>query len=499
MKHGMMCGTAVGLAIGAGLLAAAPASAQDANGSCAALSGKMLGDDGTIISSKAIAADAARHLPAYCEVHATLKPVPGSNIGVVYRLPEKWNGKVLGLGGGGWAGNVTLMAAAPGLARGYASAQTDGGHPGTSVWDTSWTSNPEARKDFAYRAIHEMTVAAKQIVQLNYGKPQTRTYYQGCSTGGRMGLMEAQRFPDDYDGIIAGAPVYTLQVQTSAILRNQMFSAPGAGFTAAQLAMVNAAVLKACDATDGQTDGIIGNPLACHWNPATIACKGGKASGQCLAPAQVKALETAYKGIRAPDGSWAALPLERGGEIGWSRFMDSAGTGKDATHGGGMMNMKTLLFGQTPVDFSAFRADKDVAVARSSDFARMYEAANPDLDAFVKHGGRLILWHGLSDPGPSPVGTIDYLESVQRTHPDAAKGVRLFLAPGVEHCGGGPGSDQPDTLTALEQWIEQDKAPATVIATRRDGSRTRPLCPFPQQARYDGKGDVNDPNAYRCQ
>jgi len=499
MKHGMMCGTAVGLAIGAGLVIAAPASAQDANGSCASLSGKMLGDHGTIVSSKTVAADAAKHLPAYCEVQATLKPVPGSNIGVVYRLPEKWNGKVLGLGGGGWAGNVTLMAATPGLKRGYATAQTDGGHPGTSVWDTSWTANPEARKDFAYRAIHEMTVAAKRLVQLNYGKPQTRTYYLGCSTGGRMGMMEAQRFPADYDGIIAGAPVYTLQVQTSAILRNQMFGAPGAGFTSAQLAMVNDAVLKACDATDGQKDGVINNPQSCRWDPATIACKSGQPGGQCLAPAQVKALQTAYKGIRAPDGNWAAFPLERGGERGWSLFIDTAGTGNDATHGGGMMNMKSLLFGQTPVNFSAFRADKDVSVARSSEFAHIYEAANPDLDAFVARGGRLILWHGLSDPGPSPVGTIDYYQAVQRTHPNAARNVRLFLDPGVEHCGGGPGSDQPDTLTALEQWVEQGKAPATVIATRRDGSRTRPLCPFPQQAHYDGKGNADDPKSYWCE
>lgn len=489
MGHGIMMASLGALTAAL----ASPAQAQAGN-SCAALAGAALGDHGKIESGTLVAADAKAGTPAFCEIKAALTPVAGSNIGVVYRLPETWNGKILGLGGGGWAGNVTMFAAQPGLARGYATAQTDGGHPGTSVWENSWTANPEAAKDFSYRAIHEMTLAAKQIVQTYYGKPQARTYYQGCSTGGRMGLMEAQRFPTDYDGIIAGAPVYSLQVQTSSLLRNKMFAAPGAGFTKAQLELVQSSVLASCG---GTKQGYIDSPRACRWDPKTIECKSGAAAGQCLAPAQVAALRTAYAGIRASDGSWAAFPLMRGGEAGWSAFIATAPGGVDATGGGGMLGLKPLLFGDKPVDLVNLTPG-DVLVARSSDFAKMYEATSPDVTAFTAHGGKLILWHGESDPGPSPVGTIDYYHAIGKAHPDAAKNVRLFLTPGTGHCGGGPGLNRPDTLTALEQWIEQGQAPATVIATHDAGPITRPLCPFPAQAHFSGTGDVNDPKNYRC-
>ena len=255
-----------GFAIGGAALAALallPAQADAAGGTaeCAALA-KSAGSAGvTISASRWIAA--AGGLPAFCEVQATLNPAPGSAIGVVYRLPQDWNGKILGIGGGGWAGNVTLQAGSDGLKRHYATAQTDGGHPGTSPWDNAWVSNPAAVTDFAYRAIHLMTVTGKAVVAHYYGRPHAYAYYQGCSTGGRMGLMEAQRFPDDYDGIIAGAPVYSLQVQTSSILRNQTFGAPGAALGEDQLRLVNDASVKACDAADGLKDGLIGNPRAC--------------------------------------------------------------------------------------------------------------------------------------------------------------------------------------------------------------------------------------------
>jgi feruloyl esterase len=488
-KIGWVARTGMGLVLAAGAMAAAPAMAQESRPACAALAGSALGDHGKIESSAIVAAkDGA---PAYCEIKAWLTPAAGSRIGVVYRLPDQWNGKILGLGGGGWAGNVTLMAAQPGLARGYATAQTDGGHPGTSPWDNDWVANPESVKDFSFRAIHEMTLASKQIVRLYYGREQARTYYQGCSTGGRMGLMEAQRFPTDFDGIIAGAPVYSLQVQTSSLLRNKMFA--NAGMTGEQLALVQASVLKAC----GGKDGYLEDPRACRWDPKVITCKAGATGGQCVTPAQATALRTAYAGIRASNGSWAAFPLMRGGEAGWSRFIATAPGGKDITRGGGMLGLKTLLFGNIEVDLINL-TPKDVLVARSSAFAKTYEATNPDITAFTGRGGKLILWHGESDPGPSPVGTIDYFQAVQKGHPAAAQNVRLFMAPGTEHCGGGPGPDRPDTLTALEQWVEQGKAPATVIATHEGGPVTRPLCPFPTRARFDGAGDVNDPKAYRC-
>ena len=493
---GRITSAAIGVGVlVAGLFAATAAKAQAGTG-CAALTGKALGAHGTVLSAKDVAADPAKRLPAYCEVSAVLTPASGSRIGTVFRLPESWNGKILGLGGGGWAGNVTLAAAATGLQRGYATAQTDGGHPGTDLWNTDWATNPAAAADFSYRAIHETALAARQVVALRYGKPQTHAYYQGCSTGGRMGMMEAQRFPTDYDGIIAGAPVYTLQVQTSAMLRNQAFGAPGAALSVADLALVNAAVLTACDAADGQRDGIVADPRACRWDPRALACKPGQQAGQCLAPPQVAALRVAYDGVRAKDGSWAAFPLARGGETGWARFINAGGAG-DVTRGGGMIGLKPLLFGEAQVDMGHL-TPADAAAARQSAFARDYEAGSPDIRAFAARGGKLILWHGWSDPGPSPTGTIDYYEAVRKAAPDTAGNVRLFLAPGVEHCGGGPGADQPDTLTALEAWVERGQAPATVVATRADGPMTRPLCPFPTRARYDGRGGVDDPRSYRC-
>ena len=484
-----------GVAVAA-LIAAAPAWAAP---QCASLVGQSLGAHGRIEAAQAVAADSTAKLPAFCEVKAVLTPVAGSRIGAVFRLPQDWNGKLLGSGGGGWAGNVTLMGAAPGLQRGYATAQTDGGHPGTGVWDNDWASDKEAATDFSWRAIHETAQAARALVQTYYGKPQTKAYYQGCSTGGRMGLMEAQRFPADYDGIIAGAPVYTLQVQTSGMLRNQMFGAPGAAFSAAQLAAVNAAVLNACDAADGRKDGILNSPNQCRWDPAQLACKPGQAAKTCLAPAQVTALRTAYSGIKTRDGNWAAFPLERGGETGWSRFLGTGGPGKDMTRGGGMLGLKGPLFGTTPVDLAALRPDPDVGIARSSAFANEYEAKDPQLTPFFERGGKLILWHGWSDPGPSPVGTIDYVQAVEHTARGANAAMRLFLLPGTEHCGGGPGVNQPDTLTALERWAEQGQAPQTVIATRMDNSMKRPLCAYPKMARHSGTGELNDPATYRCE
>jgi len=480
------------------LFAAAPAMAQDEAARCtAAQAGAALG--GTDARARWVAADMAAGLPAYCEVSATLAPVPGSSIGVVYRLPAGWNGKLLGIGGGGWAGNVTLLAASAGLKAGYATAQTDGGHASSEVWDTDWTRDDEAVTDFAYRAINRMTIAGKALVRGYYGRPQERAYFQGCSTGGRMALMEAQRFPDDYDGIVAGAPVYSLQVQTSAILRNNVFAAPGAGFTEAQLKLVNDAVLAACDVRDGVADGMIGAPRACPFDPAVLACKPGRAAGRCLSESQISALGILYAGVRVPDGSWAQFPLSMGGELGWGRFVNVAGTGNNNANGGGMPGLAPRLFGGRTVDFARLDPATDVPEARASAFARAYEATDPDLARFFARGGRLILWHGESDPGPSPVGTIDYATAVQGADPDgAAAGLRTYLLPGVEHCRGGPGPDMVDWLGALDQWVETGTAPAVLTATRSDGAMTRPLCPWPQTAQFKGAGDPDDPAGWAC-
>jgi len=494
-KAGIVISLAV-TAIGTGLIAA-PASAQSTDAARCSAAGNASAFGAASASARWVEADAATNLPAYCEVSGTLSPVPGSSIGVVYRLPANWNGKLLGIGGGGWAGNVTLGAAAEGLKAGYATAQTDGGHPSPEPWSNAWVNTPDAATDFAWRAINRMTVAGKALIRSHYGRAQSRAYFQGCSTGGRMALMEAQRFPEDYDGIIAGAPVYSLQVQSSAILRNNGF-ARGA-FTEAHLKLVNDAVLKACDAKDGASDGIVGQPRACAWQPKALLCKPGQAAASCLSAAQVAAVGTMYAGIRGPDGSWAQFPLSKGGELGWSRFINVAGTGNNQANGGGMIGLSSVLFGERKVDFGKLDPNIDVPEARASAFAKAYEATNPDLSAFFTKGGKLILWHGESDPGPSPVGTLDYAKGVAKSDTrDAAASLRTYMLPGVEHCRGGPGADLVDWLGALDAWVDRGQAPGTLVATRADGKISRPVCVWPQVVRREGEGDPDAAASWSC-
>lgn len=492
------------LAAAAGVSALAPglaacSASPDAEGVSITMEqcGEVSADSIGAVSASGEWIEAANGLPAYCEVTATLSPAQGSEIGVVYRLPAEWNGKLLGIGGGGWAGNVTLEAASEGLGKGYATLQTDGGHPGTSPWDNSWATNPEAAADFSWRAIHQMTVAGKLLVADRYGDTHRRAYFHGCSTGGRMALMEAQRFPEDYDAIIAGAPVYTLQVQTSAVLRNNAFARGNGGFSAEDLTLARDAVMAACDARDGLEDGLINDPRQCDWDPGELQCSGAK-TADCLSPGQVTALRTVYDGIRSPDGEWAMFPMSRGGETGWSLFVGTDGAGEDATGGGGLMSLAPVIFGERNVDFANFSAASDVPQVRGSDFAEMYEAKNPDLSAFFGRGGKLLLWHGENDPGPSPVGTNDYAEAVLAQAAGAAEGMRYFLMPGVEHCRGGPGADEVALLDALDSWVESGNAPDRLIGTRADGSLTRPHCAWPNVARYGGSGDADQPDNWQC-
>jgi len=482
--------------LGAGLLASCMVAPPDtftinARSSeaekCATITPATLG--ATEADARWIPADEASQLPGYCEVMATLSPVPGSAIGVVYRLPKGWNGKLLGLGGGGWAGNVTLEAATPGLAAHYATAQTDGGHPSTALFETEWVSDPVQAEDFSHRAIHEMTVAGKKLIAGFYRREQDRSYFHGCSTGGRMALMEAQRYPLDYDAIVSMAPVYSLQVQTSAVMRNNLFAQPGAAPGTAGLALAAQGALDACDVKDGVVDGIIADPRACRWDPR---------SEDGLTSAQQAALRVAYDGVRAPDGSWAQHPMSRGGEAEWGAFVAINGDHDEFSNGGGINGLLPVLFPGKSVDIKAM-TPAQVVEARSSAFAKMYEATAPDLSAFFGRGGKLLMWHGESDPGPSPVATIEYVEAAKRADPvGSAQGMRLFLAPGVGHCSGGPGADQVDMLSALDAWLGSGLPPERLIASRTDGPMVRPLCAWPLVAHYGGAGDVNDPVNYRC-
>jgi feruloyl esterase len=461
----------------------------------------------TITAAKAIPADASKKLPAFCEVTGSVTPVPGSNIGVVYRLPDSWNGKMLGLGGGGWAGNTRLETAAPGLAEGYATAQTNGGHDVDNVWDTAWASNPEAATDFSYRAIHVMTDIGKSVVAKYYGRAQSRAYFQGCSTGGRQGLMEVQRFPSDYNGVVSGAPVYTLTTQTMSLVRNKTFARADASLTEAQLKRLNEAALAACDAQDGLADGIVTDPRTCKFDPAAAQCKDGGTGADCLSKSQVAVVRSIYSGVKTAKGETASYPLTRGSEAGWSRFIATGAPATSAsfvngTAGAGLGGLRAIIFRNPDFDLSSFDPDRDYRTVRASAFAKEYEAANPDISAFVKAGGKLLLWHGFDDPGPSPFATIEYFEGVQRTTGSKVgpldASARLFLVPGVYHCRGGPGADQFDAVAALDRWVEKGSAPEKLIATRADGALSRPLCVYPALPRYNGTGDPKSADSFSC-
>jgi feruloyl esterase len=491
----------------------AAAAASGGARACTALSTVRTFKDTTITTARMIGADTKAKTPAYCEVTGTITPVPGSQITVVYRLPDGWNGKLVGLGGGGWAGNLTLdrsgaraYAAAANLALGYATAQTDGGHPSTEIWDTSWAANVESFKDFSYRAVHLMTTVGKAVVARYYGEPQKRAYFQGCSTGGRQGLMEVQRFPNDYDGVISGAPVYSFLTQTSALVRNEAFAKPGAALTTAQVTRLHEAVLAACDAQDGLKDGIVTDPRACSFDPATLQCPQGAATPDCLTAPQVAAVRSVYTGLKTTDGRTASYPLSRGGEGGWARFVvltpvtdSSAGIGDI---GNGLGGLRKALFGNPDYDLRAFDAERDLQKLRDSEFAGLYEAKDPNIAAFVAHGGKLLLWHGFDDPGPSASATIEYYESVRQTTGPQAPGLdaslRLFLLPGVYHCRGGPGADGFDSLAALDRWVDSGHAPDDGVATREDGKLSRPLCRYPTLPHYKGSGDPAAASSFEC-
>ncbi len=497
-------GPLLGAVAALSLIAGVPAFGKPGADACMAFSKATLPHT-TISSAQEVAASDSTKTPAFCEVSGVVSPVPGSHIGVTYRLPDHWNGKLLGLGGGGWAGNVRLESAAAGLAKGYATAQTDAGHSTASVWDTAWAASQAQVDDFAHRAIHLMTTTGKAVVAKYYGEAQKRAYFQGCSTGGRQALMEVQRYPDDYNGVISGAPVYTLTTQTMGLLRGQAFSKPGASVTAAQLSLLNDAALAACDATDGIKDGIVPDPRACKFDPEVLQCKQGQSGDSCLTPAQVTAVRAMYSGVKAPDGEFAAYPLSRGSERGWDRFIATSkpadGAPGTTSSGGGMGGLRALIFSDANFDLTKFSVERDFATVRSSAFAKEYEAKDPNIAPFFSKGGKLILWHGFDDPGPSPLATVDYYRNVRKVMGDAQvdSDMRFYLLPGVYHCRGGPGADTFDSVAALDAWVDQGKPPETLLATRADGKLSRPLCRYPKMPHYKGNGDPGSAESFECQ
>lgn len=460
-----------------------------------------------------------KSLPAFCRVVAEAKPTSDSDIKMEVWLPAAgWNGKLLGLGNGGFAGIIDTMNMSRALKAGYATTATDDGHTGSPI-DAAWAvGHPEKVIDFGHRGIHEMTRVAKALAQAYYGKAQQHAYFFGCSDGGREALMEAQRYPEDYDGILAGAPAnnWTPLLTTAAYDTQSLTADPASFIPPAKIATIASAVNAACDEKDGVRDGILNDPRQCHFDPATIQCKDAD-SDKCLTAAQVTALKKLYEGTPDSKGHIVYpgyLPGAEEGQGGWGLWITGPAPEKSLMAFFGKGFFSNFVFEKPDWQFKSFNVDADLKAANDKT-AQILNATNPDLKPFKAHGGKLIVYHGWNDPAISSLNSINYFQSViaKMGQKDTDSFVRLYMAPGVQHCGGGPGPDAFEEIgadathsavSALEEWVEKGTAPSAIIASKFEGqdhshaSMTRPLCPYPQSAKYKGNGDTNDAANFSC-
>ena len=493
------------------LAAVANTDVAAAGASCEALSSLKLPDT-TITLARAVeagtfappaggSAEAGRltaTLPAFCRVAATLKPSADSDIKVEVWLPASgWNGKLQAVGNGGWAGTISYPAMAEALRRGYATTSTDTGHsePGGAFT----LGHPEKFIDFAYRSEHEMTVAAKAVVNAYYGSAPKYSYWNGCSTGGRQGLAEVQRYPNDFDGVIAGAqanPRTHLNAWHLSLV-NAALKDPAAFIPREKYPAIHRAVLNACDALDGVEDGLIGDPARCRFDPQVLACQ--KDDGrECLTARQIETVRTLMRPAKTSRGEEVFPGYAPGSELGWPAVV-----GGPEPAALTIDHYKYVVFKDAAWDWRTFDIDRDVAVADKVDGGTI-NAVNPNIQPFTGHGGKLLLYHGWADQLVAPGTSINYYNSVVKALGGASKAaasVRLFMAPGMGHCSGGEGPNTFDVVSALERWVEQGLPPDKIVASHATNGvvdRTRPLCPYPQVAVYTGNGSTDDANSFAC-
>jgi len=433
-------------------------------------------------------------LPAFCRVAATITPTADSEIAIEVWLPaSNWNGKFQGVGNGGWTGSIATSAMATALSRGYAVASTNTGHNGGSA--SFALGHPEKLIDFGYRAIHEMTIKSKAITTAYYDALAPRhSYFVGCSAGGRQGMKSAQMYPADYDGIVAGSPglnwsgralqtVWVGQGTAKAPLPREKFPA------------LNAAALAACDGIDGLMDGSIENPRLCNFDPVVLQCTADE-TDSCLTPAQVSTARHIYSNVTNSSTRAAIVAgMSPGSESGWSTMAGAQ------PFPPGVDLFKYIVFGDANWDYRTLNWSSDIDRTLQASLAM--DAMATDLQPFFTQGGKLLSYHGWSDPQISPGSTVDYYEKVLASMgPDAVMDAyRLYMVPGMAHCGGGTGTSQFDMLTALEQWVEAGKAPDSIPASRvvdETTDRTRPLCPWPQTAMYNGSGSPDAIENFSC-
>jgi hypothetical protein len=477
---------------------------------------------GTFIAPSEIKAAIYKTTPEFCRVYGVLAPASDSHIEFEVWLPVSgWNGKYLGIGNGGFAGSIGYTALAAAVANGYAASSTDTGHEAGGT-DGAWAlGHHDKIIDYGYRAIHETAEKAKSVIAAFYGGPAKHAYFSSCSNGGRQALLEAQRYPADYDGIVAGAPANYFTHHLAGFVWNAQ-ALEGAGYIpAAKLKLIESAALTACDANDGLKDGLIDDPAKCRFDPSTLVCKGD-ASDSCLTEAQVDALKKIYAGPKNSKGERLFPGYEPGAETGlggWGAWITGFSPGKSAQLAFANGFFGDMLSQDASWDFRKMNFDRDMKVADDRG-AQIFNATDPNLSVFKERGGKLLLYHGWSDAAIPPVNTIDYYQSVvsKMGRKQASEFVELFMVPGMQHCGGGPGPNDfgaqspaaadasHSMIKSIEQWVEKGTAPAKIIATKykADGNpasgvvRTRPLCPYPAVAKYSGSGSPDDAANFSC-
>ena len=495
---------------------------------CAVLAQSALPESSTVISAtynaQPVSVGSTNVTVPFCRIVAASKPTADSNIGFEVWMPpaSAWNGKFQGVGSGSSAGSIGTAAMLVALRDGYAVMATDNGHVtnasrSNGAAEQTWAlGHPEKMIDFAYRAQHVSTVAAKAVTQRYYDQAPSQSYFVGCSQGGHHALMEASRFPDDYDGIVAGAPAWQWANLMVAELWNSFpnLQTPGA-ITAAKMTLLNNAVLQSCDALDGVTDGVIDDPRKCNFDPAVLQCTGADAAN-CLTPAQVGAANRIYGGARKSSGQQIFPAYTRGSELGWTSLYTGATPG-----GSGWDFFPYSVFQDPNFNNATFNFDTDTdrafnTLVSGQTIASVYNAT-PNLSAFRARGGKLIMYHGWADQQITPLSSLDYYQQVQAAQGEAGTNgfLKLYMLPGIGHCSGGPGvaniggstgaasspDAEHDVVRALDRWVVQGTAPATLIGTRLangTANRTRPLCPYPQVAKYKGSGSLDDAASFAC-
>ena len=448
-------------------------------------------------------------LPSYCRVAAVMAPSSDSHIEMEVWLPaENWNGKFEAVGNGGWAGNISFGSGTPqavprnmafALKEGYATASNDTGHTNDGSQARFAQGHSEKLVDFAYRAVHEMTLKAKAIITAFYGSSPRLSYWNGCSTGGRQALIEAQRFPEDFDGIIAGAPAnYWTHMMTGIISAAQATHKDQPGnMPVEKRSVLHDAVVRACDAQDGVKDGLLEDPTRCKFDVKQLECKSADGSS-CLTAPQVEGAIKMYNGAVNPRTKERIFPgVTFGSELGWDPINGLQPFGIAESH------FKYIVFKDPDWDYRKLDFDGAAVIADKTDDG-LINAIDPNLQPFFSRGGKLIQYHGWNDQQISPINSVNYYKSVKAKLGGANKlsnSYRLFMAPGMMHCGGGEGPDQFNPMSALERWRESNIAPDQILAmhvTNGVVDVSRPLCPYPQVAVYKGSGSPRDAANFSC-